>query len=397
MGKPGIKKRPLNLLLLNAGTDLGGTEIMLLRFLEKVRRNQFKVSVAALFDRGSLLFEVRKRGFEAILFAIKHQWNPFEIAYAFARLHRFLRLRQIDIVHMNGFYTSILGSLVARMAKTPVVITGVRTEVSGRNGYHNILERATAHWIDLYISVSEQSRLQMLRNPWVKDGRVVVVHNGIDPLWAQSASNAESRKRESNSINNHGARLISNRPKDCPYIGMIGAFNRLKAQEILVLAAPFVLAKFPKAKFVLMGEGKTKVRIINLIKRTGLSESFVLSGFAIDPRHILSNLHIFVLATHTEGLPVSILEAMAFGLPVVASRVGGIPEIVKHGITGFLVQPDNPKAIASAIIELLENPAKARKMGALGKLRVRSDFSIEKMMNKLECHYHGTAQKKGIL
>ena len=385
------------MLFLNAGTDLGGTEIMLLRFLEKVDRNRFKVSVAALFDRGPFLFEIRKRGFEAYLFAIKHQWNPFEIVYAFARLYRFLKSKRIDIVHMYGFYTNILGSLTARMAKTPVVITGVRTEVADRNGYHHMLERATAHWIDLYISVSEQSRLQMLRKPWVKDGRIVVVHNGIDANWARPMLNSESRKHQPKSNRNpHNIPFNSHALNGFPRIGMIGAFNRLKAQEILVLAAPLILSKFPKAKFVLMGEGKNKARIIKFIKQTGFSECFVLPDFAIDPRHVLSQLDIFALATRTEGLPVSILEAMAFGLPVVASRVGGIPEIVEHGITGILVRPDDPEAIASAIIGLLENPAKARKMGMSGRLRVKRDFGIEKMMGKLENHYHCLAQRKGI-
>jgi glycosyltransferase involved in cell wall biosynthesis len=387
---PENKGRRLNLLFLNAGTDLGGTEIMLLRFLEKVDTDYFDVSVAALFDRGPLLLEVRKRGFNGILFTIKHQWNPLELVYAFARLYRFLKSRRIDVVHMNGFYTNILGSLTARMAKTPVMITGVRTEASGRNGFHNILERATSNWIDLYISVSEQSRRQMLRKQWIQENKVVVVHNGIDSGWTRPIMNSASSKE-------HIIPHFSGGVNGCPRIGMIAAFNRLKAQEILVLAAPLVLAKFPKAKFVLMGEGKTKPRIVKLIKQTGLFERFVLPDSALDPRYILSQLTIFVLATHTEGLPVSILEAMAFGLPVVASRVGGIPEIVEDRITGLLVQPRNPESLASAIIDLLENPAKARKMGRLGKSRVKSDFGIDKMMGKLEYHYNCLAQRKGIL
>lgn len=370
---------------------------MLLRFLEKVDTYRFNVAVVAFFDRGPLLTEVRRRGFEAILLTIKHQWNALEIVYAFVRLHRFLRSNRIDIVHMNGFYTNILGSLVARMARTPVVITAVRTEVSGRNGYHNALEQATAHWIDLYISVSEQSRFQMLRKPWVQDGKVVVVHNGIDPGWARTPSNSGRRTHGSRSRSDTSVGVRSTRAKDRPCIGMIGAFNRLKAQELLVLAAPRVLNRFPKARFVLMGEGKTRARIINLIRQTRLSEYFVVLDYAIDPRHILSQLDIFVLATHTEGLPVSILEAMTFGLPVVASRVGGIPEIVQDGSTGILVPPDNPEAIASAIIDLLDHPAKARKMGMLGQSRAERDFGIDKMMEALENHYHCLARRKGVL
>jgi glycosyltransferase involved in cell wall biosynthesis len=396
--KPGNRQRQMNLLFLNAGTDIGGTETMLLRFLERLNKDKFKASVAAFFDRGPLLHEVRKRGSEAVLFAVKHQWNPLEIVYAFARLHSYMKTRKIDILHMYGFYTNILGSITARMAKTPVIITGVRTEISGRNGYHNILEWISDNWIDLYISVSEQSRLQMLARQWVNKEKVVVIHNGIDPGWAHSVGESENRKRESKK-RSIPQTILSNAHahNGGPRIGMIGAFNRLKAQEILVLAAPRVLKKFPNTKFVLMGGGKTRNRIINLITKTRLSKRFVLPDPLIDPRHILPQLDIFVLATRTEGLPVSILEAMAFGLPVIASKVGGIPEIVQDGITGILIPPGKPEALASAIIHLLERPAEAREMGKQGRTRIECDFNIGRMMGELENRYQCLAQSKGIL
>ena len=381
--------RRLNLLFINAGTDLGGTEIMILRFLERVHKRRFKITVGAFFDRGPLLSEVRRRGFEAVLFPIKHEHNLLEIAYNLARLYRFMRANRFDIVHMNGFYTNILGSLVARMAKIPVVITGVRTEVSGRNGYQHVLERATAHWVDRYISVSEQSRIQMLERPWVHDGQIVVVHNGIDPDWARTPS-----------MSHHRGRMIRARSgvkENSPCIGMIGAFNRLKAQEILILAAPRILRKYPNARFVLAGAGKTKARIVKMIDKAGLSGHFETPDFTLDPRHILARLNVFVLATRTEGLPVSILEAMAFGLPVVASRVGGIPEIVQHGVTGILVNSGDPKAISSAIIELLAHRAKARRMGMRGRSRIARHFHIERMVREMEDHYQVLARSKSIV
>ncbi len=380
--------RRLNLLLMNAGTDLGGTEIMILRFLERVHRRRFKVTVGAFFDRGPLLTEVRKRGFGAVMFPIEHEHNLLEIAYNLVRLYHFMKNTRFDIVHMNGFYTNILGSLVARMAKTPVVITGVRTEVSGRNGYQHALEWATARWIDRYISVSEQSRLQMMERPWVRDGQIAVVHNGIDPKWARRPSMSDRRSRTD--------KRASKSKKEYPCIGMIGAFNRLKAQEILVLAAPRILKKFPGARFILAGEGKTKARIANMIEKAGLSIHFDMPDFTLDPRHTLARLDVFVLATHTEGLPVSILEAMAFGLPVVATRVGGIPEIVQHGVTGILVPPDDPKALASAIIELLVDRPKAHRMGMRGRSRIARHFHIERMVKEMEDLYHALARSKGI-
>jgi glycosyltransferase involved in cell wall biosynthesis len=214
----------------------------------------------------------------------------------------------------------------------------------------------------------------MLKKHWVPKEKVVVVHNGIETDWV------------------NGKKLNTTQP----IIGMIADFNKYKAQQDLVVAASEVLKKFPNAKFVLAGEGENKKKIFKLIKHLRLDANFVLNGFVGDVRKILSELSIFVLATYTEGLPVSIIEAMLFGLPVVASRVGGIPELVEDGVTGILVKPESSEELASAIIELLTNQEKANRMCEMGKLRVKQYFTIEQMMQKLESLYLGLAKSKGL-
>lgn len=367
--------KKLKLLHLNAGTNLGGTETMLLRFLDKVDKTRFQVSVGAFFNNGPLLAEVKKRGFEAIEFRINNEFNPFEVLSALVKLYRFLKTKKIDIIHQYGFYTNIFGRIVSRMAKIPIVITGLRMEKFGNNGFHSLLERMTANWSDLYISVSEKGRKLMFEKRWVPKEKVVVVHNGIETDWAKSRITDTAQ----------------------PRIGMIADFNKYKAQQDLVVAASEVLKKFPNAKFVLAGEGETKKNIFKMIKYLGLDSNFVLNGFVGDVRKILSELSIFVLATHTEGLPVSIIEAMLFGLPVVASRVGGIPELVEDGVTGILVKPESSEELACVITELLANPEKANRMGEMGKLRVKQYFTIEQMMQKLESLYLGLAKRKGLV
>lgn len=364
----------LKLLHLNAGTNLGGTETMLLRFLDKVNKTCFQVSVGALFNNGPLIYEVQKRGFEGVLFKIKNRWNPLEVLSAFLKVYRFLKLNKIDIIHLYGFYTNLLGRTVARLAKTPIVITGLRMEKFGQNGFHSLLERMTADWSDLYISVSGRGRELMLRKQWIADEKVIVIHSGIDINWA------------------NGSTLEIQYPS----VGMIAAFNQFKAQEQIVLAAPRILKSYPDTKFILAGEGETKKRVIKLITSLGINANFDLLGDVKDVRQILSKLSVFVLASHTEGLPVSILEAMALGLPVVASKVGGIPELVEDGITGILIEPNHPEEFAAAIIQLLSNSEKAKRMGELGRLRVQQEFTLEKMTQKLEHCYLDLAMKKGI-
>jgi glycosyltransferase involved in cell wall biosynthesis len=368
------KVRKLNILHLNAGTNLGGTETMLLRFLDKVDKGYFQSSVGAFFNNGPLLTEVKKRGFEGIEFRINNRLNPFDVLSALVKLYHFLKTKKIDIIHMYGFYTNILGRIVARRAKTPIVITGLRMEKFGRNGLHSLLERMTSNWSDLYISVSGRGRELILKKSWIPPNKVVVVHNGIESDWANG------RIRNTQSTN----------------IGMIADFNKFKAQEEVVLAAPKILEKFPNARFVLAGKGETKKSIVEMINHLGLNSFFTLPGLVSDVQQVLSQLSIFVLATHTEGLPVSILEAMSFGLPVVATKVGGIPELVEDGVTGILVKPNSPVEIASAIIKLLSDPGKANRMGEAGKSKVRKEFSLEQMMQRLQQHYLDLAVRKGL-
>jgi glycosyltransferase involved in cell wall biosynthesis len=136
---------------------------------------------------------------------------------------------------------------------------------------------------------------------------------------------------------------------------------------------------------------------IELISSLGLTSHFIVSGFVKDIRQILSNLTVFVLATNSEGLPVSILEAMAYGIPVVASRVGGISELIEDRVTGILVKSNNSNELALAIIEILENPVKAKWMSEAAKERVKKYFTIEQMMGQLEFIYQSLAKRKGLI
>ncbi len=365
----------LKVLQLNAGTNLGGTETMILRFLDTIDKARFQVWVGTFFNNGPLLSEVEKRNFESRLFKIKHQWNLFEVIVAFIKMYRFLKAKRIDIIHMYGFYTNIIGRIIARLAKTPIVITGLRMERFGQNGFHSFLEHMTSNWTDRYISVSRRGQELMLQKQWIDKEKVIVIHSGIDNNWATGRTLENQNHR----------------------VGMIAAFSQFKAHEQFVLAAPRILKTFPDTKFILAGEGKTKQQIIKLITSLGINSNFNLFEDVKDVREILSNLSVFVLASHTEGLPVSILEAMALGLPVVGSRVGGIPELVEDGITGILAVPNHPEEFASAIIQLLSNPEKARRMGEQGKLRVQKEFSLVQMTKKLEVCYLDLATKKGLL
>lgn len=363
----------IKLLHLNAGTNIGGTETMILRFLDRVDQQHFAVFIGAFFPGGEFLNEAKKRGAQIVLFKIT---NAIHFFSAFIKLSRFLKKNKIDIIHLYGFWTNIGGRIAAKLARTPIIISGQRTEDSWRKPIHSWLDRLTLRWVDLYISVFHKGKELLIKRDRIPENKIVVVHNGIDLTWV----NTERQNKG-----------------QLPMIGMIAAQNRFKRQDLLIQAAPKILESFPQANFVLAGSGCTIDKNIKLISSLGLTSHFVVSGFVKDVRQILSNLTVFVLTTNSEGLPVSILEAMAYGIPVVASRVGGIPELVEDRVTGILVKSNNANELASAIIEILENPAKAKWMSKAAKERVKKYFTIEQMMGQLEFIYQSLAKRKGLI
>jgi glycosyltransferase involved in cell wall biosynthesis len=366
--------RKIKILHLNAGTKLGGTETMLLRFLDKVDRNQFEVYIGAFFPGGQLLDEANKRKANTILLNNRDTTSLFRILNGFVKLYKFLKKNRIDIIQIYGFWTNIGGRIAAKLAKVPVVITGQRTEDSWRKPIHSFLDRFTSRWVDLYISVFNKGKELLIKRDRIPERKIVVVHNGIDLNWTNQVYR--------NNVN-------------FPTIGMVAAFNQFKTQEVLIQAAPKIMEKFLNAKFILTGCGNTEKKMSEMINNLGLNSQFTLPGFIKDIRQILSQIDIFVLATRTEGLPVSILEAMAIGIPVVASNVGGILELIDNGNTGILVEPYNSEQLASAIIEILQNPERASRMGKAAKERVKKYFTIEQMIARLETIYLNLAMKKG--
>ncbi len=363
----------IKLLHLNAGSNIGGTETMILRFLDKVDQQQFTVYVGAFFPGGEFLNEVKKRRAQSVLFKIT---NAIHFISAFIKLSRFLKKNKIDIIHLYGFWTNIGGRIAAKLAKTPIIISGQRTEDNWRKPFHSWLDRLTLRWVDLYISVFHKGKELLIKRDRIPENKIVVIHNGIDLTWV----NTEKQNK-----------------KQLPMIGMIAAQNRFKRQDLLIQAAPKILESFPQANFILVGSGRTMDKNIKLISSLGLTSHFIVNGFVKDIRQILSNLTVFVLATNSEGLPVSILEAMAYGIPVVASRVGGISELVEDQVTGILVKSNNVNELSTAIIEILENPVKAKRMGEAAKERVKKHFTIEQMMGQLEFIYQNLAKRKGLI
>jgi glycosyltransferase involved in cell wall biosynthesis len=282
------------------------------------------------------------------------------------RLSRIVKQLKPDVIHAHDPHGVAMAALALSMstqlAKPPLV-------AARRVDFHlrgNSLSRWKYRQVDCFICASEAIR-QMLVGDGVPASRAVTVHEGIDIERVERAEPA----------NLHGEFWL---PHQAPLVGNVAALVPHKGQRHLIDAAKAVLPQVPDARFIIAGEGELRPALERQIKDSHLEKHVLLAGFRPDALSLHKAFDIFVMSSVTEGLGTSLLDAMAAGKPIVATRAGGIPEVVADGETGILVPPRDHDAMAEAIVRLLKDEALRRQMGEAGRARARSLFSAERMV-----------------
>jgi len=276
-----------------------------------------------------------------------------------------------DIVHTHG---SLSGRIAARMRKIPVVYTKhgqVRTPdrrgiASSQAGpFTRLVNRvATRVLADRVIAVSDRVRKE-LEDSGIQPSMITVIPNGIDlsPYRQKAKRTSKAKAADADA---QGKRSF--------LIGTVARLSPEKGIDTLLDAAKIVVTSYPSARFVIAGTGPLERELAQKVRDLRLENCVRMAGFVDNVPGLFSGLDLYVLPSDTEGIPLALLEAMAAGLPVVATRVGGVPEVVVDGVTGFLVPPRQPKALAQAIVRLLVDPDLAKSMGASGRERAESMF-----------------------
>jgi glycosyltransferase involved in cell wall biosynthesis len=230
----------------------------------------------------------------------------------------------------------------------------------------NAFSRWKYRQVRAFICASDAIR-HMLIDQGIDAKDAITVHEGIDLAHVDAAPR----------VNVHEMFWL---PHNAPLVGNIAALAPHKGQRYLIEAASLVVREVPDARFLILGEGELRAALEKQIADLALTKHVLLAGFRRDVLSILKGFDLFVLPSVTEGLGTSLLDAMACSRPIVASRVGGIPEVVRHGETGLLVPVKDARDLAASIIRLLLDPALAARFGAAGLERVRAKFSVERMV-----------------
>jgi glycosyltransferase involved in cell wall biosynthesis len=309
--------------------------------------------------------ELRQRaeeGLELIPLAPKTEMD-LSAAWRLARLVKQLRP---DVIHAHDPHGVAMAALALSMSTQP---TKPPLVAARRVDFHikgNALSRWKYRQVDCFICASDAIR-QILIADGLSAERAVTVYEGIDLARVAAAPSA----------NLHADLWL---PHDAPIVGNVAALVPHKGQRHLIEAAAIVVKQVPDARFVIAGEGALRPMLERQIKEHRLEKHVFLAGFRPDILSVHKAFDVFVMSSVTEGLGTSLLDAMACGKPIVATRAGGMPEVVVEGLTGLLVEPRDDKAMAAAIVRLLRDRTLRREMGAAGEARVHEQFSSERMV-----------------
>lgn len=225
---------------------------------------------------------------------------------------------------------------------------------------------------------SEATKRSMLRDvPWFPSDKAVVVYNGIDPApYAAVAARRDEMRRK--------LRASIDAPADAPVVALVGELDERKQQRVVIEAAPNVLDEFPNARILFVGDGEDRPALETAIRERGLEKSILLLGFRADIAEILAGSDALLLPSRVEGFGYVLVEAMAAGIPTIASNVSSIPEIVEDGVTGILHPVGDSGAVANAIRLVIANPERARAMGEAGARVAAEKFALAAMLDQVE-------------
>ncbi len=365
--------------------ELGGAEHQLVALARGLDRSRYLSVVFCLTATGPLRAELEQAGIRVACFGLRglRIWrSPLRVFRIFLAFLREMRKEKPAIVHGFLFHAYVLGACVAKLAGVPIVVSSRRSlgRFKAKRPHYLLAERLANRLTNVIVANSEAVRQDTICQEGVDPSRVRVVKNGIDasPYGLPS----DPALRDSLGVS-PSARVI----------GVVANLIHYKGHRFLLEAVQEIHRRGLDVRCLLVGDGPCRADLERLVKNLGLEKDVVFLGSRQDVPRLLALMDLVVLPSLEEGFPNAILEAMAAGKPVVATRVGGTPEAVVHEETGLLILPGDPRALADAILRLLEDPPLAEKMGKAGRARVVSMFSVDKMVTQMEAVYAEMAQR----
>ncbi len=381
--------QPLNpqlrsILFVSTSTDIGGAEKVLYELATHARQRGIRVAVCSLKPKGpySEALETMEIPVQSLNMSEAVGWKgALSFLLCLPGLARIIKKNKPQIVVSLLFRANLLSRLASKLCRVPANISSIHI-IENDRPYYYLLDRWTAFMVTQYVAVSEKVKEATCRRSAIRPTRIKVIYNGVE--LKQEAQDPPDHCGDSE----HS--IIAARLGIFPGDQICGTVARLRPQkgiDYLLKAVPLLKSRFLGLKLLIVGDGPERATLELQAQKLDIQDRVIFAGLAASPFPYLRLMQVFVLPSLYEGLPMAILEAMAMGIPVVATNVGGVGEILEDQSTGLLVPPKNSEAIATAISLLLAQPSKAAQVAEAAKQTVRTRFNRAIMLREYDQVY----------
>ena len=366
----------MNILILSTHLNTGGISSYILTLANGLGQNGHRVFV--MTSGGNLVKSLEKSTAKHIAVSIRTKSElSWRLYWPLGHIARFIRREKIDIIHAQTRVTQVMGYFLSKLTQVPLVSTC--------HGFFkpHFFRRAFPCWGKKVIAISRPVYDHLRSDFHVPADDVVLIPNGIDvEQFSMAAPQKIKWFKDKWQL------------KEGPVIGIIARLSDVKGHTFLIEAMTRVIQKIPSAQLLIVGEGPQERSLKDLVARLELSHCVHFKPIVSQTAEVLPALDVFVMPSLQEGLGLSVMEAQAAGVPVVASRVGGLVDLIEEGKTGLLVPSQNADELAQAIFWVLENKASALKMGQAARRSIEEKFSAERMVAATIKIYEQNSRRK---
>ncbi len=357
----------------------GGAERLMVDLLPRLRQHRVVPTVVAIQERHGNLVADSLRGAGVTVDTIGIQ--RLRERGALARVTQAIESAMPDVVHTQLEFSSILGSIAAHRLGIPSIST-IHTldrprRFSRDSARFRIMAWTLRHRAQRVIAVSESARTHVLARAGLHKSKTMTIHNGIDLTeFARERPSARSEVRKQLGI-----------ARDAVVVATVAVLRQAKGIDDMLDALPFLLRRHPDLTYLIVGDGPHRSALEEHVAERGIAGSVRFAGTRSDVATMLAASDVFVHPSHAEALPTVVIEAMTAGLPVIATNVGGTPEIIESGATGILVPPHSSRLLADALERILESPRQARAMANAARRTAIDRFDIDRQVARLADEY----------
>ena len=371
-----VHNNKIRVMQLVSALNFGGLEMLVVDLADKLDKHRYEPVVCCL-QMGPLIERIRDKEIKLI-----HIEKKPGLDYGLIlKLAKIVKQERIDILHSHNKAVLLYGVLAAKIAGTPLIHTrhgrGI-VEQFNILSRKMLMRRTLYHLVDLIVSVSHDAAKAALQIYRVPKKRLITIHNGV---------NVEKYSKRLSAVDIQQIKQRIGIGEHDLVIGNVARLSLEKAHDTLLEAFAIIRQNIENVKLVIIGDGPMRGELEAMTVALGVASDVLFLGMRRDIPELLNLFDVFVLSSVTEGVSLTLLEAMSAELPIVATNVGGNPEVVLDEVTGIVVPPENSKSLANAIVRILTNRQVARKMGQAGKKRVIKHFSLECMVRSYEDIY----------